>query len=380
MSAPAVLREATRDVSTGTSKFLLYFLVYLALLGLLTAHEVTSVSAVIDAAQRFQQAGTNVRIVSSAGRVDGAACVALADNYEVSAAAVRQLPGQFRAATMRSVPLPQYVATPDIESVLGVERWGAGDGARGSRVPGGAGDAVGAHGRSDSGVFVGSQVLDQFGEGLRMLAGDPEELTIAGVYPYPDDGRTPGYGFAVVIPEPTSSEPYDECWVKSWPEIPEVNGLLHSVVIPSEKSDAASPDLSQLNTTLGRTFDGAAMFNNRMSRFDTYVALLTGATIGFFAVRSRRLELASALHARVGRGSLTFTQLLQQCVWIALASGVISAVTAVFASYYPDDAGSLLGIAARVIGLGAVGVLAGVVGAAVTIRERALFVYFKQRE
>ena len=375
MRPQAVLREATRDVSTGTSKFLLYFLVYLALLGLLTAHEVTSVSAAIDSAQKFQQAGANVRIVSSAGRVDGAACVALADNYDVSAAAVRQLPGQFRAATMRSVPLPQYVATPDIENVLGVERWGAGDGALG-----GTGGAVGAHGESDTGVFVGSQVLDQFGEGLRTLAGDPEELTIAGVYPYPDDGRTPGYGFAVVIPEQTSSEPYDECWVKSWPELPEVNGLLHSVVIPSEKSDAASPDLSQLNTTLGRTFDGAAMFNNRMSRFDTYVALLTGATIGFFAVRSRRLELASALHAGVGRGSLTLTQLLQQCVWIALASGVTFAATAVFASYYPDDAGSLLGIAARVIGLGAVGALAGVVGAAVTIRERALFVYFKQRE
>ncbi|MGR4010173.1 hypothetical protein [Leucobacter sp. 1207-22] len=380
MRPQAVLREATRDVSTGTSKFLLYFLVYLALLGLLTAHEVTSVSASIDSAQKFQQAGANVRIVSSAGRVDGAACVALADNYDVSAAAVRQLPGQFRAATMRSVPLPQYVATPSIEGVLGVKRRDAGDGVRGSRVPGGTGGAVGAHGESDTGVFVGSQVLDQFGEGLRMLAGDPEELTIAGVYPYPDDGRTPGYGFAVVIPEPTSSEPYDECWVKSWPELPEVNGLLHSVVIPSEKSDAASPDLSQLNTTLGRTFDGAAMFNNRMSRFDTYVALLTGATIGFFAVRSRRLELASALHAGVGRGSLTFTQLLQQCVWIALASGVTFAATAVFASYYPDDAGSLLGIAARVIGLGAVGALAGVVGAAVTIRERALFVYFKQRE
>ncbi|MBC9943548.1 hypothetical protein ICL81_03275 [Leucobacter sp. cx-328] len=365
MRAAAVLREAARDVGTGTSKLLLYFLVYLAVLGLLTAHEVSSVAAVIDAAQKFQQAGANVRIVSSAGRVDGAACVALADNYDVTAAAVRQLPGQFRATTMRSVPLSQYVATPGIEQVLGVERPG-----------GGAGGAGG----SDTGVFVGSQVLDQFGEGLQTLPGEPDELVIAGVFPYPDDGRMAGYGFAVVMPEPTSSEPYDECWVKSWPELPEVNGLLHSVVIPADKPDAPSPDLSQLNTTLGRTFDGAAMFSSRMSRFDPYLALIAGAAIGVFAVRSRRLELASAQHAGVGRGALTRMQLLQQSVWVVLASGVTFGATAVFAGYYPDDVGSLLGIAARVIGLGAAGALAGVVVATVTIRERALFIYFKQRE
>ena len=371
MRAAAVLREAARDVGTGTSKLLLYFLVYLAVLGLLTAHEVSSVAAVIDAAQRFQQAGANVRIVSSAGRVDGAACVALADNYDVTAAAVRQLPGQFRATTMRSVPLPQYVATPGIEQVLGVERPGGGAGAHAN------GGEVGG---SDTGVFVGSQVIDQFGEGLQTLAGEPEELVVAGVFPYPDDGRMAGYGFAVVMPEPTSSEPYDECWVKSWPELPEINGLLHSVVIPADKPDAPSPDLSQLNTTLGRTFDGAAMFASRMSRFDPYLALITGAAIGVFAVRSRRLELASAQHAGVSRGVLTRMQLLQQSVWVTLASGVTFGVTAVFAGYYPDDVGSLLGIAARVIGLGAAGALAGVVVATVTIRERALFIYFKQRE
>jgi hypothetical protein len=155
---------------------------------------------------------------------------------------------------------------------------------------------------------------------------------------------------------------------------------LKSTVLPSEKADSATPELTQLNTTLGRSFDGEALFEQRISRFNSLFAFGAGAALGVFAVRMRRLEIAAAHHAGVSTSVLLTINRFQHAVWVFLASSVALTATLLVTHYYPADNGTLTGLAARVVGLGALGVLCGVSVTIPTIRERALFAYFKQRD
>jgi hypothetical protein len=188
-----------------------------------------------------------------------------------------------------------------------------------------------------------------------------------------------GLGFSAIAPEVIQAKPYDQCWVKSWPEHPDTLSLLNSVVLPSDSTDAQPPQLTQWNTTLGASFDGATQFEQRISRFDPYLAILLGAVLGFFTVRSRRLELASARHAGVSTPAQLATQLLQQGVWILLGSVLLMSVAWLIALDYPDATAPLLGLALRSVALGTVGALSGATIAVCTIRERALFAYFQNR-
>lgn len=360
MKLTAVFREASRDVSTGTSRTLFSWVVYVALVGLLVLHELFTVTGIIDRAEAYQAAGANTHIVISDGRIDGAACEALSRDHDVQSGAMRKVPEKLRVAAMSSVPLDQWVATTGMTGIL---------------------DATGPDGEaiSRAGVLVSEQVTDELGPGFLPLATDAGDLTFAGVFPYPDDGRMAGLGFSAIAPEIVQSKPYDQCWVKSWPEHPDTLSLLNSVVFPADSADAEPQVLTQWNTTLGASFDGATQFEQRISRFDSYLAILLGAVLGFFTVRLRRLELASARHAGALTAAQLMTQLLQQGVWIVLGSVLLTSVTWLLALGYPDATAALLGLALRSVALGAVGAFSGVTIAVCTIRERSLFAYFQNR-
>ena len=358
MRADAIVREATKDVLTGTARVLTLGLVYVCLIGILLLHELTSVIDLLDAADDYQARGANVHVVTAEGRIDGAACEALSADFGVDSAAVRALPGQLRVNIMQNVPLSQYAATPGIAAVLGVTATNGGP--------------------TPSGAFVGSPVLNEFGATTR-LATNAGDIDIAGVYSYPDDGRREGYGYAVMLPEPVGEVAYDECWVRSWPEPANLNAMLSSVVLPAATADEGGPEFVQLNPSLGSSFDGASMFADRLSRFDGVAAVVFGAVLGFFAVRARRLELASARHAGVSTSALLRIQLLQHGVWLLLATAVLISFTLVAATTHSDSLGSLLGLGLRVILLGVPGAVAGITIAVVSIREHALFAFFKER-
>ncbi|MCW2289029.1 hypothetical protein [Leucobacter luti] len=324
-------------------------------------HEGIAVSTLVQQAAAFQEAGANTRIVSAPGRVDGAACDALASNYGVVSAAIKETPEQLKARVMMAAPLRQYVATPGIVNVLTAQD--------------SSGEPV-----NKPGAIVSEQVLEQFGRETTTIEATYGPVDVAGSFRYPDDGRRDGLGFSAIYPEVTSDTPYDECWIRSWPEVPDISAMLNSVVIPSEGTDLEPSEFTQWNTTLGTTFDGDLQFENRASRFNAYLAFGVGLLVGLSSVRRRKLELASARHAGVTMGSLVGIHIIQSTVWVF--SGSVLGFLSIAAISHPlggsGTALNLLGV--RILVLGALGALSGVCIGVCSIHERALFGYFQARD
>ncbi len=360
MRCAAIVREATRDVSTGTSRTLVMWSLFVIAISLLVLHELFTIAGLSDRAEAFQAAGANTRIVIAKGRIDGETCDALSRQHNLESAAIRTLQNPVKAEVMSSVPLEQYVATPGIAAVLNARSLG--------------GDVT-----SRAGAIVSDEVVQQLGPLTAPLATDAGEMQVAGVFPTPDDGRRAGLGFAAIYPELVNVEPYDECWITSWPDHPDALSLLNSVVLPAERSGEPAPELTQWNTTLGASFDGHQQFMDRFTQHHPYFASSLGAAIGFFALRTRRLEIAASRHARVRTEALLGMQLLQQSVWVVLGGALVTFVGAIISSGHPESAPSLMSATVRITGFAAVGALCGVSAGVVSIRETALFTYFRER-
>lgn len=361
MKPTTILRWAWRDIATGAARTAAHCAVFTLLVGALLGHELFTVTSIIDGANRFQQAGANVRVVIAEGRIDGPTCAALADGEGVESAALRSLPDQLRPTAMSSVPLLHVAATPGIDSVLRVQQHRD-------------------RGSATAGVYVGTPVFESFGGAVRVIATDQGALPIAGVYPYPEDGRRGGMGYAVIAPETVRSAPYDECWLSAWPEPDQAQAALSTAVRSTGTSNEAPPQFTQLNTTLGQHYPGARLFAQRLSKYNAAAALAVGALTGSVVVRRRRLELAAALHAGVRRTDLLKIQCLQYSVWVGLSGAFALAAAAPLISEYPGASPQLTELALRICGFAAAGALIGVSVTTSAIREASLFAYFKGRE
>lgn len=361
MRPSAIAREVRRDIVSGATRAASTWIVFTALLLVLVLHESLTLTGILRAAEAYQTAGANIRLVVADGRVDGAACAALADEYGVASAALRVLNEPARAEVMRAAPLNQVTATPGIGEMLDATGRGGGPVDR-------------------AGVLVSEQVTEHLGSPDRPWPSDAGPLDVAGVFPYPEDGRRTGLGFAVISPELPGEEPYDECWIRSWPEYPDFGSLLSSVVLPATSPDTPAPEITQLNTSLGAGFDGAALFRDRASRFNAYAALGIGAVVGVVAARRRRLEIASARHAGASPGDVLLIHTLQHASWIAAGCAVAFSAGALSSAAAPGAVGTLTELTLRTVSLGGVGALLGVVVTVCAIPERSLFDYFKQRE
>jgi hypothetical protein len=98
------------------------------------------------------------------------------------------------------------------------------------------------------------------------------------------------------------------------------------------------------------------------------------------AVRTRRLELAAALHARVPKPHLAWQQVLEAAAWVAAGVAIAAAAVAYAARTGNPDPGDwafLLG--ARTLAAAAATALLGALAGVATTRERHLFRYFKNR-
>jgi hypothetical protein len=214
------------------------------------------------------------------------------------------------------------------------------------------------------------------GDTLATAAG---RTRVAGSYAYPADGRRIGFGYAALDVTRVDDAFFDECWVEAWPIDDHVEALLLTVVRP-EAEDDADLELSRLNTTLGTTFDGAAVFDSRATSTAWAVAAGAALTIGYLSVRIRRVAIASALHTRVPRGALAAILALETAAWVLPVVVIAAAATAVFAATGEEaDRNVTFLLTARIV---APAVTASVMGAGIaflTTRERHLFRYVKDR-
>jgi hypothetical protein len=138
--------------------------------------------------------------------------------------------------------------------------------------------------------------------------------------------------------------------------------------------------MSQLNQTLGASFDGPDLFASRPSRLLVCAALGVGAVIGAAWIRSRRLEFADVLHAGIGKSVLAWQALFETSLWLTLATSIAAAgVGIAVVRLAPAIAWEAAIPAARTLTAGAIGAILGVATSVALTREKHLFRYFKNR-
>lgn len=389
MHPKALLREAWLNVRSGTTKAVL-FAVLAALIGsALIVADATFMQQLSAAATAYQNAGASTYTVVSEKRVDAQACTALAGLPGVQAAgAIRNPQTDLAPAALPSSTIPYFETTVGFGALLGASKVDTG----------------------------GLLVSDQVAETLQLSAGDEIPLRtsakqttekapakaaqVADVYAYPDDGRVPGFGYAVLAEvvvrqadtagtnatvanasaaDATDTVRFDECWVRMWPESPSIRGQLAGVVAPGSKEDPP-PTLSKLNNRFGEEFTGRAQFEDRVTRFAPVAAVVLGAVLGFAALRLRRIHLAAALHSGVRRRDLAIILGLEQVCWVSLSAVILVNVAAWCAFGVPvGDRGALFSYGLLTAASLILGSFVGAAVAFVSTRERALFRYFKER-
>lgn len=357
----AITREAWRNVVSGTSRAGIVAVVLVtAAVGLLLT-DLFAVRGIVDRVDEFRSAGADVLVFSAASGVDPVRCEGIASAPGVHAAgAVRRDPDRY-ISTMPGSSIPTYEVSPGFAAVV---------------------HAAPAEG---VGVVLSRELATTLqvvpGGGVHVLAdgSGPAPTRVAGVYDYPADGRMSGFGFAMLVPT-LDHGPFDACWVRQWPQSAETEVLLRSVAVADAGTDATPPELTQLNTSLGRQLDARALFLERPTRWLPLVGLLVAAAVGFAVVRLRRLEIASARHLRVPHGAQVLGVVLESCAWavpVLLVGALAGAWVA--SSGVAADRGSTMALA-MLAPIGVVlGGIAGSVLGVVSVRERALLRYLKER-
>ncbi|MDR2453166.1 MAG: hypothetical protein LBD51_01135 [Bifidobacteriaceae bacterium] len=350
--------EAWRDVVSGTTRCAVWAGPAALVMAACAAFDMVQIDSLVRQAAEFEEAGASVRIIQTQRLVDGPACAAIGQQPFLEGGALREEPAKTAAAVLPSSPMATYSVTEGLLALVPV-----------------ISDSGGA------GVFVSLDAAEALGVGAGgSFQSTSGEVRVRGIFDWPQDGRRRGFGYAVL--EPAAAEgAFDECWARMAPAGEDLSGLLAATLLPHDVEARKSVALSQLNSTLGERFDGAARLAERTSRWTWLVALAGCGILGFASVRSRKLELASDLHAGVGKLALIGLMALEAGWWAAVSVALAGAASGIVIGLGSGLAvGATATAALLVLGQGLVGALMGAVAGAASIREAALFRYAKSRQ
>ncbi|MBB2923732.1 hypothetical protein [Cellulomonas cellasea] len=360
MRAAGILGEAYRNVATRTTRATMFALT----LGLTVAAacllDTLTTIALQERAAAWDASGAAVHVLAAEQGIDGASCAALPRAHGdtrrpvVSAGAITAGPTLTFDATAAS-SLPSFVVTPSLADVLGVRA-------------------------ATEGVWISDQLAATLAAAVGdRLGTDRGPLTVAGVFPWPDDGRDQRLAYAVLVPSATHAR-YDECWATITPSNAAATDLLRTAGVVTPQATRSAP-VALLNNTLGQELDAWAQYQGRTSRYVGLLVPLLGLVLGYVATRLRRLEYASALHAGVRRRDLVATATVETLAWVVPAVAAATAAVALTALRLTDPANAVDLVAGQVPALLAALVTAplGVVAALTLTHEHHLFAYFKER-
>lgn len=350
MRLSAVLSEVARNIRSGTTRAALLAAALAACVGGLMALDLSAIGTLQRTSLDFERSAAATRVLVAEGLIDGRDCDALAP---ASGALRRGRPIVLDAVP--ADPVPTYLASPGLATVLGL------------------GTGLGR------GVWLSREFAGMLGVGVgSVLTTSDGPMRIAGVFEYPQDGRDARLSLALVVPE-TPSARYDECWATEWPADPGLDDALRWTAAVSLGAVGALP-VGQLNNSHGPAYDPHAAYSARVTRWTWLGAAALGAALGYGAVRRRRLEYASALHAGQPRPAHVLTAILETGYWVgwgALAAVAIGLVVA--GQVVPrDPAVALAAQAPTVAAAGSAALLAAGIGI-LRVRGRHLFAYFKDR-
>jgi hypothetical protein len=358
MKMSGLLRESWRNVLSGTTRTLTLAVLFGIFTAGLIVADLGTVKLLTDQAIEYQESGASVLTIAAPGQIDGAKCESLNDIPGIRAAgAFRSPEARVTLSAIPDSPLAIKEMTTGFASVLHAN----------------AGFPAGIYLSTDAAESLGLKT----GEEVATTSGASH---VAGLFDYPDDGRRPGFGYVALLVN-NDERPYDECWADAWPAISSLPNLLLTTVLPSnDDSGDEQPILSQLNTTLGKSFDGPARFASRVSANLWVAAAIGGLLLAMVSLRLRRMQIASGLHSGVPRSNMYFMLLLETCSWSALVFLWSLIVVLFFSSIASSDDRLVTFVLGMRTAISAqIGVILGMTVAALSTRERHLFRYFKER-
>lgn len=360
MRVGSVWSEAVRNVASRTTRATLLALVLTFGAGGLAWADVHSYVGVVRDAETYRSSGSAVRTVSTEGReVNGRRCDALAGTAGVVAAGALRPGVALDLLALPGTDLRTWEVTPGVVDLLAA--------AGASPVAGSAGPGVWLS--DDLALALGARPDDE-------LATSGGTVRVAGIYTWPDDGRARDLGYAVLSPVAAAGA-FDRCWAQVWPVDEGVAGLLHTALEPA---GVAASRTSPLNASLGSSLDGPQLLAARPTRLAPLAAAMLGAALGLLAVRARRLEIASAMHARVPRAHLTWQHVLEAAAWVGAGTALSAALVAHAAiDGNPDPALAAWITGMRTVLAGGAAAILGILAGVVATRESHLFRYFKER-
>ena len=384
MCLRAIWREACRNLLTGTSRTVALTLVLAAcMIGAITV-DWLQIRNLESNAAAWVSAGASTYVITAPGHIDGQTCSRLqAVDGVLAAGAFRSVDTRTVLAAFPSTGVPTYQTTPNAVTVFDIASNGLhADGASSSAR--GLGDGMGIVLSREAADLIGADVGD------RLALADGRQTTVTAVYDYPDDGRASGYGYAALEPVPENGM-FDSCMVAAWPIPDDFDALLRYTVGDAEPSAAADVNesdssqsvdatISQLNATLGTVPPSASSFRHRSTGMAFVVVTVVALLAAGASAWSRRVELASALHAGYRHVTL-IAQLTMETAAICGAGTMMALPLAAYAvtTSQPGDRLAMVAALARIAVSVDIGALVGIILVAAGVRERLLFWFFKER-
>ncbi|MBW3095268.1 hypothetical protein KIH75_07965 [Bifidobacterium sp. 64T4] len=360
MRLSSVCSEAWRSILSGSSHCVLTILALTLLVVGSSSFEISTSSNILHQASQYKASGGNIMVLNAEGGVDGQACERLSELNDVQASGAIKESEQLIASALPDTKIPGYAVTPGFARVLHAKEQD-----------------------ESQGVLVPNELAKTLGlrAGSTLALKDGRQAYVRGTYAYPNDGRTPGYSYAVLSPTAPSGT-FDSCWVSVWPQTDSAENAIWSALTPSAKSDKdSSITLGQLNSSLGERFNGQSLYRDRSTAFLPAAAACMGAALGYAVTRSRRLELASALHCGISKPALLLQICLESGIVIMVSAAISVPISFAEVTQCIDgiDRQQVLLTALCPILTGCASLLLGAEVGAFAIKENHLFMFFKER-
>lgn len=350
----SLLGESRRNVTTSPLRSIVHGAVLASIIVATALLDTLTIAGLERHAEAFRAAGGATRVLSSPEAVDRERCERLPTAAGFAASGSLAQRDSVALFEPGSSALPVYEVSPGLAARLGIVDTGLG------------------------GAYLATTFATELGadRGTVLLTRDGP-VTVLGLFaPGPRDGGASRLSSALVSIVPATGTA-SECWADTWPASRERDPLLLTALSPDAPSKETSVD--PLNPVVGQEFTGAESFVERTTRFAPAAAAVGALLLGIVYSRTRRLELASSLHAGASRRFVTGTMAAEAALIGLPSLGTAASTYGCLVLLLGVEVGTLLPALAISACVTAGMFVTGVAVAASTVRESDLFALFKAR-
>ncbi|WP_426625088.1 hypothetical protein ACPPVW_03100 [Leifsonia sp. McL0607] len=350
----SLVGESRRNVSTSPLRSFVHGAVLSSVIVVSALLDTLTIAGLEGQAESFRAAGGATRVLSSPGAVDRDRCESLTSAAGFAASGSLAQRESIALLEPGSSAVPVYDVSPGLASRLGIVDTGLG------------------------GVYLATTFATELGadRGTVLMTREGPVTVLGTFVPGPREGGSSRLSSALVSIVPATGTS-SECWADTWPASRDRDPLLLTALSPDAPSKETSID--PLNPVVGQEFSGAEAFIERTTRFAPGAAAVGSLLLGVVYSRTRRLELASSLHARASRAFVTGTMVAEAAFVGLSALGMAALTYGVLVLLLGVKVGTLLPALALSAGITAAIFVTGVAAAASTVRESDLFALFKAR-